>query len=148
MKLTIELVPSTSWGSNLRSALSTKDWDTLRKECYAKSNHVCEICGGKGRKHPVEAHEVWSYDDSQQIQTLVRLIALCPSCHECKHIGRALSVGNGPQAVQHFAKVNSFTLKEAELRVLGELKLWKQRSQHPWTLDLTWLDSYGIKRKS
>ena len=67
MKLTIELVPQSSWGNNLRSEanLSKGQWDKLRKESYRKANYKCEICGEKGPKWPVECHEIWHYDDEK-----------------------------------------------------------------------------------
>lgn len=43
MKLTIELVPSTAWYSNVRSNVTQAEWDVLRKECYKKAGYVCEI---------------------------------------------------------------------------------------------------------
>ena len=68
MKLTIELVPKTAWFSNLRSILARAAWDKLRKESYKNAAHKCEICGGYGKKHPVECHEIWEYDDKNHIQ--------------------------------------------------------------------------------
>jgi len=44
-QITIELVPQTSWFVNVRSMVSTEDWDTLRKESYRNSNYKCKICG-------------------------------------------------------------------------------------------------------
>ena len=88
-RLQVELVPSTCWFSNVRDHVSKTDWDTLRKATYQKAGHVCEICGGRGPKWPVECHEIWHYDDESLTQTLKGLIALCPSCHETKHIGLA-----------------------------------------------------------
>ena len=38
-------------------------------------------------------HEVWDYDDARRVQRLVRLIALCPACHEVKHLGLAAKRG-------------------------------------------------------
>jgi hypothetical protein len=46
--LTIELVPKTAWFTNLRSYLTSKEWDVVRKKCYKEANYCCEICGGKG----------------------------------------------------------------------------------------------------
>jgi len=74
MKLEIELVPSTSWYSNLRKVLTIPEWTKLREEAYARSNYVCSICGNKGVLH---AHEEWVYDDNQKIQTLDKIVALC-----------------------------------------------------------------------
>lgn len=72
MKLTIELIPSTTWKINLRSILKPKAWDLLRKECYEKANYHCEICGeqgyfGKG-KIKVECHEIWSFNENNHVQ--------------------------------------------------------------------------------
>ncbi|AKJ73572.1 hypothetical protein SP39_1 [Salmonella phage 39] len=87
------MVPKTAWFTNLRSHLSKSNWDVVRKKCYAKANYKCEICGGKGTKHPVECHEIWDFGNGKI--TLKGLIALCPSCHEVKHIGWLVSVQRG-----------------------------------------------------
>jgi hypothetical protein len=137
MKLTVELVPATSWGDNLRSHFKTREWDRLRKACYEQAGHKCEICGGKGRRHPTECHEIWNYDDEQCVQTLKGLIALCPSCHEVKHIGRAMAVGFGDRALAHLVKVNGITQAEAVAHVGDAFALWKTRTQKAWTLDIT-----------
>jgi len=82
MKLTIELVPSTAWYSNVRSNVSKEVWDIIRKKSYAKANYKCEVCGDVGTNqgvgHKVECHEIWHYDDDSHTQTLTGLISLCP----------------------------------------------------------------------
>ena len=137
MKLTVELVPESSWGDNLRSRFKPSEWDLLRKACYEQAGHKCEICGGKGRRHPVECHEIWNYDDDQGVQTLKGLIALCPSCHEVKHIGRAMAVGLGDRALAHLVKVNGITQAEAVAHVGDAFVQWRTRSQRPWILDIS-----------
>lgn len=142
--LTIELVPSTSWGDNLRSRLSTASWDLLRKAQYKEADFRCEICQGRGPAHPVECHEVWHYDDEKHIQTLVKLIALCPSCHGVKHIGFSIMKGKREEATRHLMKVNGWDRATADHYIKAAFNLYHQRSKHPWTLDLTWLSSKGI----
>lgn len=144
LKLSFELVPRTAWFSNLRSMVSKEDWDVLRKECYKQAGGICEVCGGKGTNHPVEAHEVWSYDDRNKIQKLVRLIALCPSCHDVKHIGNAFIRGKHIEAMQHFVLVNNLTEKEAHNLLEKAMKLWEKRSAFEWNCDVTWLNTKGI----
>lgn len=61
LPLQIELVPSTAFGENLRKLLTKTEWDKVRKAVYKRAGYKCEICGGKGEKHPVEAHEEWLY---------------------------------------------------------------------------------------
>src|SRR6266542_2374238 len=76
---------------------------------------------GRGPEHPVECHEVWRYDDRTHVQMLVRMIALCPACHQVKHLGFANVKGKGTQARAHLARVNGWTLELEGLRpyVLG-----------------------------
>ena len=146
--LTIELVPSSSWGDNLRSRLKQSQWDMLRKKAYAAANHQCEICGGKGTNQgynwPVECHEVWDYDDTKHVQKLVRLIALCPRCHQVKHFGLAQMRGQGERALQHLGKVNGWTKAAALEHSYKALAKWSVRSQQDWHLDLSHLSQYGI----
>ncbi|QXL90372.1 hypothetical protein [Salmonella phage NINP13076] len=141
MRLEIELVPKTAWFTNLRSHLSKSDWDVVRKKCYAKANYKCEICGGKGTKHPVECHEIWDFGNGKI--TLKGLIALCPSCHEVKHIGLAGIRGRGEIALRHFMKVNDVSRTVAEQYVKEAFALYHERSkrQH-WELDVGYLDEY------
>lgn len=142
--LTIELVPSTSWFSNVRSNVDRQTWDILRKLTYRQASYKCEVCGGRGDKHPVECHEIWHYDDSNYIQTLSGLTALCPSCHQVKHIGLARLQGKGEKAEAQLSKVNDWTTEQTDRYIDSAFDIWQSRSCHDWTLDLSWLDRYGI----
>jgi len=137
--LTIELVPSTVWYSNLRSELTKEQWDNLRKECYRKASYRCEVCGGRGPKWPVECHEIWKFDDENRTQTLTGLVALCPDCHQVKHIGLAGKRGRYEEARNHLEKVNGWTRKQAEDYIRQSFKTWEKRSQHEWSLDISWV---------
>jgi hypothetical protein len=144
--LTIELVPRTSWFSNVRELISQSEWDQVRKAIYQKANYLCEICGGRGKKWPVECHEIWLYDDKNRIQKLSGLIALCPSCHEVKHIGLAGVRGRADIAEAHLIEVNSWTRKQAEEYLEKVKAVWRKRSHHNWTIDFTWLEEqFGIR---
>jgi hypothetical protein len=143
-KLIVELVPSTSWGANLRRELPPSDWDVLRKRAYRLAGHRCEICGGKGSKHPVECHEVWDYNDETHVQTLVRLITLCPPCHEVKHFGLAQVRGYEERAFNHLMRVNNWPPHKGLAHLEEAFAQWHRRSQHDWTLDLSWLEANGV----
>jgi len=141
MKLNIELVPQTCHYKNVRSNVSKQEWDKLRKECYAKAKYKCEICGGRGTKHPVECHEIWYYDDNKRIQSLKGLISLCPTCHMVKHIGLARINGNYELAFNHFMKVNNYSKELANIEINKAFRKWEERSSHTWTLDISWLQN-------
>ena len=141
-RLLLELVPAPNWGWNLRSELKKSEWDRVRGVVYERAGHVCEVCGGKGRKWPVECHERWHYDDEAGVETLVGLEALCPPCHEVRHMGRAISVGNGERASKHLGKVNGWNPEQVAVHVNQAFAVWHERSRRSWSLDLSWLDGF------
>ncbi|HDW3277045.1 TPA: hypothetical protein RMM66_004259 [Enterobacter asburiae] len=144
-RLTIEQVPRTCWFDNVRSAVSSSDWKRLRQQTARTAGWKCQICGGKGPRWPVECHEIWHYDDDRQCQTLTGLIALCPSCHEVKHMGFSELRGKKDEAVAHLALVNGWSLQGAFDYVDEAFDVWRERSRHAWLLDISWLETQGIK---
>lgn len=147
LRLTIELVPSGQWGANLRQIVSRDAWDRLRASTYANAGHRCEICGGRGPRWPVECHERWHYDDDSHVQKLTGLVALCPPCHEVKHMGRARAIGRGEQAESHLASVNGWTAKQAAIYTEQQFKTWHRRSKESWTLDTSWTKATWSNRR-
>ncbi|HEY0546478.1 MAG TPA: HNH endonuclease [Pyrinomonadaceae bacterium] len=145
--LTIELVPKTCWYSNVRSHVSKDEWDRLRKIVFGEAGNVCEICGGVGGRWPVECHEVWRYDDETHVQKLERLIALCPACHEVKHIGLAGVRGRQRQALAHLAKVNGWSKEDATLYLEACFEQWSKRSRHEWKLDISYLERFKTHQR-
>lgn len=150
-RLCIEAVPSSCWFSNVRSEVTKAQWDLIRFAVYAAAGNVCEICGGVGKAHAVECHEVWEYllDETQAgvhvppVQRLVRMVALCPACHEVKHFGLAQQRGRLVQALAHLAVVNGWPVELAGQHVQQQALLWQQRSLIRWALDLSHLATYG-----
>jgi hypothetical protein len=145
-RLTVELVPSTCWYTNVRSNVSQAVWDGLRRRVAAEAGHRCEICGGRGRRWPVECHERWAYDDAAKVQRLERLVALCPDCHEAKHAGLASKRGRLDAVIGHLVKVNGWSADDAALYLEAVFETWAQRSRHQWTLDISVLsERYGVE---
>ena len=138
IRLTIELVPRSCMYTNVRSEVSDDTWSRYKGFISDEAGARCEICGGRGPKWPVECHEVWSYLCG--VQKLERLIALCPSCHEVKHIGHAHVNGRFDEAREHLMKVNRMTPEEAD-RYIGEaFEGWGRRSESNWILDISYLE--------
>jgi hypothetical protein len=143
-RLTIELVPRTCWFSNVRDRVPREDWDRIRKQVYERAGHRCEVCGGRGSRHPVECHEVWEYNETTAVQRLVRMIALCPACHEVKHMGLAGIKGRGEIAAAHLAEVNGWNPQVTAAYIDQAFAVWKDRSARTWSLDVSALTAYGI----
>ena len=142
--LSIELVPSSCWFSNVRDCVNKQTWDFLRRATYKQANYRCEICGDRGDKWPVECHEIWNYQESNKFQILSGLIALCPSCHQVKHIGLAEIQGHGEQAIAHLTRINGWTAEQTNSYLETVWNIWEQRSRHSWNLNLSWLNCYDI----
>jgi len=138
LRLTIELVPATSWYNNMRKVVPRAEWDKIRRSVYAEQNGRCGICGSEGR---LECHEVWEYDDEKHVQTLRGFIALCSLCHRVKHIGlAAIHATEGKldyeRVVQHFMKVNECSREVFEQHRKQAFAQWRDRSQYPWEVRL------------
>lgn len=142
-KLTVELIPKSCHFSNVRSMVTPYEWDKIRKLSYEKANHKCEICGNtglkQGFKHAVECHEIWHYDDENKIQKLTGLISLCVLCHQVKHIGRAIAIGNQVPCFNHLARVNKWTQEQVHQHIVDSFKVHTERSKYKWTLDISLL---------
>lgn len=140
LKLTIELIPQSAWKDNLRNYVGATRWNKIRKEIYKRADYKCEICSGQGKKHPVECHEKWKFEEGKII--LLGLIALCPSCHEVKHIGRAQATGNLERAIKHFREVNKVSNEVARKYISECFRVYHQRSEQKWELDLECLKKF------
>lgn len=153
MKLTVELVPATSWGHNVRSEVSSSQWKKIREKCVEDAGEQCEICGANSqrkssgsvfpkRRMRLDCHEIWKYDDLSHTQTLMGFIALCPPCHRVKHLGHTISIGLGDRAFSHLKKVNGLSPNEVLEYVEHVFAQWETRSAHPWTVDISFLEGY------
>ena len=138
-RLTIELVPSTSWGQNLRDLLTRQQWDVLRRMTYKHYRYRCAIC--QASDTTLSCHEVWEYDDTAHVQKLAGLVALCKWCHHCKHLGYAGILAldgelDYQQVVNHFLRVNDCSLDAFNAHRAQAFQTHKERSQYEWTLDI------------
>ena len=140
-KLDFELVPDACWGYNLRTILSKKQWDFLKKDAKQRAGGICSICGKKTDK--LDAHEVWSYDEKNAIQKLEDIISVCKDCHSVIHIGYTHLKGDIEKAEKHYMKVNNCSYVEYR-NALGKANdRHRQLNQiSEWRLDLSYLKTY------
>ena len=142
LRINAELIPRSMWNVNLRSELPKK-WGEIRKNVYAKADYKCEICGDQGKRHPVEAHEIWIYDDDRKIMALDKIVALCPKCHLCHHLGFAEVKGKLEIVLKHLQKINGFKDYKQVVRYLDAVTdKWAWRSQFDWKLDISKAKQY------
>lgn len=155
--LSLELVPASMWGKNVRAVISRDNWDALRWSFGATKNKPrfmklalpypdwrapieCKICGAE--EDNLELHEQWQYDDEHLVQRLIGMIPICHHCHLTMHLGRANQLGLADKAKDHLAKVNRWTAPQVEKHVKKAFEEWMLRSQHQYTLDVNWLATW------
>ena len=152
MRLTFEPIPESSGGINLRTCTSKRTWEGLRQETLKKYNNKCAVCGFDDT---LECHEVWEYNDADEIQTLTELVSLCNLCHSCKHCHFLDTI---PIDVYryHIQRVNHLkTEGEREQFFFNYLDLtwniYNERSEHMWTISFgdyePLIDNHKILRK-
>lgn len=139
-----DMLPSSVWEANLRHMLSEEEWGRLRKFCYQAAGNSCVACGSRGEPH-IEAHEAWSFDEKTGIQKLRGLLALCPTCHKCKHLGFANRLGMLPQVLSRLKWLNDWDEDTLQLELAKVQARQEQLSQRSWKLDLTFLQTYGVR---
>jgi len=142
-KLTVELIPQSQWGANLRTLLRPRDWDIIRKVAYAAAEGHCTCCGRPVSR--LEAHERWEYDEETCVQKLTGVVALCKWCHEVKHFGRSRMIGRGPAVRRWLKEVNGWTEGQVGEYLYEVAREWERRSRGQWAIDLSWLEENGYE---
>jgi hypothetical protein len=139
-----DMLPTSSWEANLRTVLTEAEWDRLRKFCYQAAGNTCVACGSRGEPH-VEAHESWKFDENTGVQTLRGLMCLCPTCHKAKHLGYANRIGRLPQVLERLMWLNDWDEDTLALELVKVKRRQEELSQKTWTLDLSFLRTYGVR---
>jgi len=139
MRLTIQLIPSSSFYQNLRNELGTR-WPALSKKYRSFYNYTCQICNWKeDRKHKkyTNLHEIWAYDDDTGKQRLTGFTCVCPDCHAVHHWGRSQVVGRDMDYLTwHACKVNGCSSDVWESYVQEVRVEWQARSNRQWKIEL------------
>ena len=141
--LFVDLIPETSWFTNVRSAVDPADWDRLRRHVYRRAGHRCEACGAARCR--LEAHERFTYDAQTGIQRLVRLVCLCDWCHTATHMGMAGVRGVRTEAIAHLMAVTGMSPAEADEHIGEAFARWERRSAIRWHVDLSVIAAAGIR---
>lgn len=148
-KVVGDLIPDSSWGSNLANLLTKTSWDKLRNPIIERNNFVCELCGQQHTQ--LDVHEVWSYDfpSDEDIRTCPKgctvygtqkikgLIAICKLCHLCFHLGFANVQDKLPQTLNRLAALNAWQPHETAIYHKAVMSRFKEASSFGWLLDLS-----------
>ena len=147
-RVSIELIPFEAQGFNVRSRVSAFNWERICTIVHKKRNkskpYRCEQCNhngiDQGFPHPVECHEIWSFDKKYRIQKLEGFVSLCPMCHKAKHFRLAEKMGYGERVKKHMARQNNWTIAQVEKYMKIATRLVRRQSGRTYHLDLTYLN--------
>lgn len=145
--LFVDLVPSTCWFTNVRSCVTERDWERLRRMVVGRAGQRCEVCQAAADRRQgrwLEVHERWTYDDRTRVQRLGRLICLCTPCHTVTHFGLAQLRGREAEAKRHLMAVTGMGPAQAQEHIDQAFEVWYARSQYVWELDLGILTGAGV----
>lgn len=155
--LYVDLIPSTCWGRAGRTLLATQyEWQRIRKMVYERAGQACEVCGNTREDLSalnyaprLHAHERYLYldDGGTRTQRLARLVCQCLACDEVTHMGRTSIAGPMylARARMHAMYVNGWSEKELDAHMVDAKRVWEERSQWEWTLDVTLLRNAGAR---
>jgi len=135
--LNFEMIPKTAWYDNVRSRVSHVEWEYIRANVMKGR---CQYCG---RRDGLFCHEVWEYNN--YTQKLVGFETVCFLCNCVHHIGLAEILAqrgelDWNELVRHYCVVNNCTRRDFQEDREEAVRVWLERSQHDWELDLSYLE--------
>ena len=142
----MELIPSTCWLTNLRSALRMEDFQRVRMGVRQRAGKSCEICSGAERPEEeiyLEVHPRFEYVEVKQV--LRRLMCVCTSCLRVLDFGTSQWESYRDEALAHLRKVNSWTSKQAIEHIHTSFEQWAIRSRLEWEVDVSILSEAGVE---
>ncbi len=136
----INLIPQTSWGKNLRAMMPRERWQEFaRTQIYASTGSRCLVCAERGPQWPVEADEIWKFDENKKMQTLAGIVPLCPDCHSVRTCGFAVAQGREKEVVRHLAWIERISHEDAQKRIQRAISKWEKRSRKEWAIDISYM---------
>eukprot|EP00241_Pyramimonas_parkeae_P019554 CAMPEP_0114281954 /NCGR_PEP_ID=MMETSP0059-20121206/3292_1 /TAXON_ID=36894 /ORGANISM="Pyramimonas parkeae, Strain CCMP726" /LENGTH=304 /DNA_ID=CAMNT_0001402547 /DNA_START=45 /DNA_END=959 /DNA_ORIENTATION=- len=134
-----DVFPQQLINMNVSQLVPPHQWNQLRRRQYAFANFRCQICDQVGPKWPVECTERWAFNCRTSTVRLEGLLALCPSCHEVKHLQRLSLMDKDERALQHLRFVNQWSQKDLDEYMQFVFRTFDKISGHNWITDFSWL---------
>jgi hypothetical protein len=139
LRLPMAPVPESSWFQDLSNALPLAEWRELRDRTLRLTDGRCTACSTAG---PLRVDADWEYVDRGHVQRLVGVTVLCSLCHLVRHIDQAEVLASQgrlqiERVVKQFRRVNRCSLRAYEEHRREALRIWRLRSRHTWTPDLS-----------
>jgi hypothetical protein len=137
LKLKIDLIAETAWGSSLSKVMSRHFWRKLREQMIEERGRYCHTCGNE---EILTCHEEWEFQDETGKQVLTGFSPICRMCHFVVHIGMSQHLARQgsvtlDDVIDHFCKVNSVGTTEFEAHKHEAFEVYRKRSKREWEID-------------
>lgn len=140
MKLAIDAVPEIAWGKSAARTLPRKRWNTIRESVFKKAQNQCQVCSDSEGLH---CDEIWELRGT--MYTLIGFCALCRSCHNAKHYGRAQRVGTDREAREHLGQVNGWTDQQVRQHISERLEAFRRVNEVARSVDISYASAFALK---
>jgi len=137
-----DLIPYSSWASNLSRLLTRSCWDRIRRPIIEATGNRCEICGAKESGKDIDCHERWDYyepmtEGRSGVQRLAGMWVMCAECHATQHLTRSNTTGRGAEALDRLRRIGRMSEREAQAYKAFVFDRLERRSRYSWSLDLS-----------
>jgi hypothetical protein len=144
--LYVELIPKNNnlEFHSLSRSLPKNDYYLLKTTICKALGYECQICSLDCSQLDSEDKrmylcERWNFNTKNNTITLNKIIGICNKCMSTtrlkdKHI-----------ALKHLMETNEISEADAKQHISNAFILWKKRNEIVWTLDISLLESIGIK---
>lgn len=152
---------------NVWSMFDGDTWDRIRHAAYEAAGRRCIVCGGRSgwvqrrilgpeSRGGVECHESWTWKVENPfsgvgLQTLDRLMTVCPDCHAMFHesfiVDKARDLGLQDEAVERIRErqqlVNRMDGPQLEALLEADRQSWEATNGiDNWIIDLSHLSTH------
>jgi hypothetical protein len=131
------LVPRPLWGRSAYRILGRgASWRRIRQDTLESALQRCAICnrGTAETSRPLTCHEVWQYDDENNLATLVGFEAHCSECDLVVHMGLTIAHGMESRAIEQLKAINKIDAKTARRLYDDAMVTWEKRNLNEWQL--------------
>lgn len=137
-RLTIDIVPENCPVKDIRHHLPPEEWESIASAYIEQSNYLCRICGSTTTR-ATECREVWEFDDTRRLLTLVGFQAVCAKCSCVRALRRSSTPQEFQLAVYQLAQVNRWSEDLARQCIKTLFRVCETRGEKQWRMNLEFI---------
>lgn len=125
-----------TWFTSTSEHCSKRYWNQVGMLIKGVHQCQCAVCFGTKTEDEIDIQELWSFDDKRKIQKLVVYYPVCIDCLDKTTLSDDLDNEERQEIAQYLAKINKWSLSQADEHIDNAIALKKQRNQSEWLVDV------------